>query len=222
MEKVIIEANERKAINKRSRNSLRNEGRVPGVLYGSRMEPIPIDVTRLVINPLVFTAKTNLISLKLDGHEEYECVIKDVQFDPVTDEVLHFDLIGLTRGEKIQLEVPLKLLGNAVGVKEGGLLQESMHKLSIECLPKDIPQSLELEVTELNIGDSIHVSDLNFENITILNPENTIVVSVVLPKVEIEVEEVEEGEELTEEEGAAEPEVIGKGKESEEEDKEKE
>jgi large subunit ribosomal protein L25 len=220
MEKVIIKANERKAINKRSRNSLRNEGRVPGVLYGSRMEPIPIDVTRIEINPLVFTAKTNLISLKLDGHEEYECVIKDVQFDPVSDEVLHFDLIGLTRGEKIQLEVPIKLLGNAVGVKEGGLLQESMHKLSIECLPKDIPQLLELEVTELNIGDSIHVSDLNFENITILNPENTIVVSVVLPKVEIEVEEVEEGEELTEEEGAAEPEVIGKGKESEEEEKE--
>ncbi len=222
MEKVIIEANERKTINKRSRNSLRNEGRVPGVLYGSRMEPIPIDVTRLEINPLVFTAKTNLISLKLDGHEEYECVIKDVQFDPVSDEVLHFDLIGLTRGEKIQLEVPIKLLGNAVGVKEGGLLQESMHKLSIECLPKDIPQLLELEVTELNIGDSIHVSDLNFENITILNPENTIVVSVVLPKVEIEVEEVEEGEELAEEEGAAEPEVIGKGKESEEEEKVKE
>ena len=221
MEKVIIEANERKTINKRSRNILRNEGRVPGVLYGSRMEPIPIDVTRLEINPLVFTAKTNLISLKLDGHEEYECVIKDVQFDPVSDEVLHFDLIGLTRGEKIQLEVPIKLLGNAVGVKEGGLLQESMHKLSIECLPKDIPQSLELEVTELNIGDSIHVSDLNFENITILNPENTIVVSVVLPKVEIEVEEVEEGEEIAEEEGAAEPEIIGKGKESEEEDKEK-
>jgi len=220
MEKVIIEANERKTINKRSRNSLRNEGRVPGVLYGSRMEPIQIDVTRLKINPLVFTAKTNLISLKLDGHEDYECVIKDVQFDPVTDEVVHFDLIGLTRGEKIQLEVPIKLLGNAVGVKEGGLLQESMHKLSIECLPKDIPQLLELEVTELNIGDSIHVSDLNFENITILNPENTIVVSVVLPKVEIEVEEVEEEEEVAEEEGAAEPEVIGKGKESEEENKE--
>ncbi|TDJ54331.1 MAG: 50S ribosomal protein L25 [Ignavibacteria bacterium] len=222
MEKVVIEANERKTINKRSRNILRNEGRVPGVLYGSRMKPIPIDVTRLVINPLVFTAKTNLISLKLDGHDEYECIIKDVQFDPVTDKVLHFDLIGLTRGEKIQLEVPLKLLGNAVGVKEGGLLQESMHKLSIECLPKDIPQSLELEVTELNIGDSIHVSDLNFEHITILNPEDTIVVSVVLPKVEKEAEAVEEGEEFAEEEGAAEPEIIGKGKESEEEDKEKE
>ncbi len=169
---------------------------------------------------MVYTSKTHLLSLKLDGHEEYDCIIKDVQFDPVSDEVVHFDLIGLTRGEKIQLEVPIQLLGSAVGVKEGGLLQESMHKLNVECLPKDIPQSLEIDVTELNIGDTIHVADLNFENITILNPEDTIVVSVVLPKVEIEVTPEEEGEELAEEEGAAEPEVIGKGKETEEENKE--
>lgn len=220
MEKVIIEAKERKTINKQSRNSLRNEGRVPGVLYGSRMEAIPIDVTRAAIHPVVFTAKTNLISLKIDGHEEYECVVKDIQFDPVSDKVLHFDLIGLTRGEKIQLDVPVRLLGSAVGVKEGGLLQESLHKLNIECLPINIPQSLEIDVTDLNVGDSIHVADLNFENITILNPENTMVVSVVLPKIEIEVEPEEEGVEFAEEEGAAEPEVIGKGKESEEENKE--
>lgn len=220
MEKVVIEANERKTINKRSRNSLRNEGKVPGVLYGSRMKPIPIDVTRAAIHPVVYTSKTHLLSLKLDGHEEYDCIIKDVQFDPVSDEVVHFDLIGLTHGEKIQLEVPIRLLGSAVGVKEGGLLQESMHKLNIECLPKDIPQSLEIEVTELNVGDTIHVSDLNFENVTILNPGDTIVVSVVLPKVEIEATPDEEGEEFAEEEGAAEPEVIGKGKESEEENKE--
>ncbi|MFB3057095.1 MAG: 50S ribosomal protein L25, partial [Ignavibacteriaceae bacterium] len=212
MEKVVVEAKERKTINKRSRNILRNEGRVPGVLYGSRLEPIPIDVTRAAIYPLVFTAKTHLLSLKLDGHEEYDCIIKDVQFDPVSDEVVHFDLIGLTLDEKIQLEVPIQILGSAVGVKEGGLLQESMHKLNVECLPKNIPQSLEIDVTELNIGDTIHVADLNFEHITIINPEDTIVVSVVLPKVEKEVEEVEEGEELAEEEGAAEPEVIGKGK----------
>ncbi len=220
MEKVVVEAKERKTINKRSRNILRNEGRVPGVLYGSRLEPIPIDVTRAVIHPLVFTAKTHLLSLKLDGHEEYDCIIKDVQFDPVSDEVVHFDLIGLTLDEKIQLEVPIRLLGSAVGVKEGGLLQESMHKLNVECLPKNIPQSLEIDVTELNIGDTIHVADLNFEHITIINPEDTIVVSVVLPKVEKEAEPDEEGEEFTEEEGADEPEVIGKGKESEEENKE--
>lgn len=220
MEKVIIEAHERKEINKRSRTSLRNEGRVPGVLYGSRLEPIAIDVTRIAINPIVFSAKTHLLSLKLDGHEDYECVVKDVQFDPVSDEIVHFDLIGLTRGEKIQLEVPVKLLGSAVGVKEGGLLQESLHKLNIECLPKNIPQSLEIDVANLNVGDSIHVADLSFENITILNPEDTIVVSVVLPKVEKEPEPVEEEGELVEEEEPTEPEVIGKGKEPEEENKE--
>ena len=220
MEKVIIEAKERKTINKRSRNSLRNEGRVPGVLYGSRMEPIPIDVTRVAINPVIFTAKTHLLSLKLDGHQDYECVVKDVQFDPVSDKVVHFDLIGLTRGEKIELEVPVQILGSAVGVKEGGLLQESLHKLNIECLPVNIPQSLEIDVTSLNVGDSIHVADLSFENITILNPEDAIVVSVVLPKVEKEPEPAEEGEEFDEEEGTAEPEVIGKGKEPEEENKE--
>ncbi|MCH7963457.1 MAG: 50S ribosomal protein L25 [Bacteroidetes bacterium] len=219
MEKVVVEAKERKTINKRSRNNLRNEGRVPGVLYGSRLDPIPIDVTRAAIHPLVFTAKTHLLSLKLDGHEEYDCIIKDVQFDPVSDEIIHFDLIGLTRDEKIQLEVPIRLLGSAVGVKEGGLLQESMHKLNVECLPNNIPQSLEIDVTELNVGDSIHVADLSFEHITIINPEDTIVVSVVLPKVEQEVEPDEEGEEFAEEEGADEPEVIGKGKEPEEENK---
>jgi large subunit ribosomal protein L25 len=219
MENVIIEAKERKAINKRSRNSLRNEGKVPGVLYGSRMEPIAIVVTRAAINPVVFSAKTHLLSLKLDGHEDYECVIKDVQFDPVSDEIVHFDLIGLTRGENIQLEVPVKLLGSAVGVKEGGLLQESLHKLNIECLPKNIPQSIEIDVTNLDVGDSIHVADLSFENIAILNPEDTIVVSVVLPKIEKEPEPAEEEEgELVEGEEPAEPEVIGKGKEPEEEE----
>jgi large subunit ribosomal protein L25 len=220
MEKVIINANERKAINKKSRNILRNEGRVPGVLYGSRMEPLPIDVTRASIHPVIFTAKTHLLSLKLDGHENYECVVKDVQFDPVSDEIIHFDLIRLPRGERIQLEVPVQLLGSAVGVKEGGLLQESLHKLNIECLPVNIPQSLEIDVTNLSVGDSIHVADLSFENITILNPEDTIVVSVVLPKVEKEPEPVEEEGEIDTEEGVAEPEVIGKGKEPKEENKE--
>lgn len=220
MEKVIIEARERKTINKRSRNSLRNEGRVPGVLYGSRLEPIAIDVNRVAINPVVFSAKTHLLSLKLDGHDDYECVVKDVQFDPVSDEIVHFDLIGLTRGENIELEVPVQLLGSAAGVKEGGLLQVSLHKLNIECLPINIPQSLEIDITNLNVGDSIHVADLSFENITILNPEDTIVVSVVLPKVEKEPEPVEAEGELVEEEEPAEPEVIGKGKEPEEENKE--
>ena len=104
METVTLEANERKETNKATRNRLRREGRVPGVFYSRRSAPIPVDVLEKTIHPMVFTSKTNLISLKIKGHEELECIIKDIQFDPVTDKILHFDLLGLTRGEKIQLE----------------------------------------------------------------------------------------------------------------------
>lgn len=215
MDKVELQANVRKVINKSNRSLLRSQGRVPGVLYSKRLEPISIDVSRQLLNPLIFTAETHLISLKIEGHEGYECVIKDIQFDPVTDEVVHFDLMNLTRGEKVEIEVPIHFVGSAIGVKEGGLLQESMHKLHIECFPKDIPQSLEVDISQLKVGDSVHVKDISYENIEILNPEGSVIISVVLPKVEKEVA-VAEGEEIEEE--AAEPEVIGKGKESDEEE----
>ncbi len=126
-------------------------------------------------------------------------------------------MLGLTSGETFQLEVPVQFLGSPVGIKEGGVLQQFLHKLEVECLPKDIPQHIDVDVTNLSIGDSIHVSELNIENITILNPEDTVLVSVTHPKVEAEpvAEEVAEGEEGEEQ---AEPEVIGKGKADEEEE----
>jgi large subunit ribosomal protein L25 len=216
MENIVLEAKERKVIDKKNRNALRKEDRVTGVLYSKRIEPISIDVARKSLNPLVFTTKAHIISLKVDGHDDHECVIKDIQFDPVTDKIVHFDLLGLTRGEKFQLEVPIKFIGNAIGVKEGGILQEILHKINIECLPVNIPQSLEIDISNLKVGTSIHVKDLNFENIEILNPADAIVVTVSVPKVEKEAVSVEEGAEAGAT-GAAEPEVIGKGKESKDE-----
>ena len=124
--------------------------------------------------------------------------------------------MGITRGEKIQLEIPLQLIGNAIGIKDGGILQQSLYKIDVECLPKNIPQYLDIVISDLALGDSIHVSDLSYDNITILSVPESIVVSVNHPKVEAEVA-VEEGEEIAEEEESAEPEVIGKGKETEDE-----
>jgi len=216
MEKVVLEANERKNISKQSRKSLRNQSRVPGIFYSKHNEPISLDVSRQSINPLVFTSKTHLISLNLKGKDEFECVIKDV--DPVSDEVVHFDLLGVTRGEKIEIEVPVQLKGSAIGVKEGGVIQHTMHKLEVECFPKDIPEHIEINISELKIGDSIHIKDLSFENISFLNPEDSIIVSVTHPKIEKEPEVVAEGEEIGKE--ITEPEVIGKGKDTEEENKE--
>ncbi len=218
METVTLEANERKDISKAARNRLRREGRVPGVFYSKHSDTISVDVLEKKIHPMVFSSKTHLISLKIEGQEELECIIKDIQFDPVTEEIVHFDLLGLTRGEMIQLEIPVQLLGNSVGVKEGGVLQHLLHKLNVECLPKHIPGQIEVDISELAIGDSTYVSDISIENLTLLNPSDAIVVTVSHQKV-IE-EEVEVTEELAEEEETTEPEVIGKGKPEEEEEKE--
>ena len=183
MKTVTLEANKRKDTNKATRKRLRREGRVPGVFYSKRLDTIPVDVLEKKIRPLVFTAKTNLISLKIEGQEELECIIKDIQFDPVTDEILHFDLLGLTRGEMIQLEVPVQLLGSSIGVREGGLLQQILHKVEVECLPKHIPEHIPIDISELAIGDSVLISDLTVENLTLLNPADALVVAVGHQKV---------------------------------------
>lgn len=216
MEKVVLEANSRKTGSKSENKTKRKNGRIPGVFYIKGTDPISIDVSEKAIKPLIFTGETHLVGLKVDNNQELDCIIKDVQFDPVTDRVVHFDLLGLTSGETFELEVPIVFKGSAVGVKDGGVLQQHLHKLEIECLPKDIPQHLEVDVTELKIGDSIHISDLSFDKVTILNPKTTVVVSVNHPKVEKEPTPEEVVEEPTE------PELIGKGKEEVEEEKEEE
>ncbi len=211
MEKVILTANKRTEISKASRSSLRKNGRVPGIFYSRHNEPIAIDFTEKSIKPLVFTSVTNLIALNVDGKEEFDCVIKDVQFDPVTERIIHVDLLGLTKDETFELEVPLLFIGSPIGIKEGGILQQVLHKLRIECLPKDIPQHLEINIENLKLGESIHVSELQYENIKILNLPEAVVVAVTHPKVEKTPAEGETTE-------TAEPEVITKGKAEKEEE----
>jgi large subunit ribosomal protein L25 len=216
MEKTTLKASERKEFSKSAIRKIRNEGRIPGVFYSKHEPPIHFDVADKAINPLVFTSKTHLISLEIEGHEGYECIIKDIQFDPVTDRVIHFDLLGLTKGEKIVLEVPVQLVGTPVGVKEGGIIQHVMHKLEVECLPRNIPEHIVVDVSELKLGDSIHIGDLQIEEVDFIDPKESLIVQVTHPKIKEEVAATAEveGEEPTE------PEVIAKGKAEEEEEEE--
>jgi len=207
MEKVVIEAQKRDKIDKTSRSALRKEGKVPAIFYSKHHEPLPVQFSERAIHPLVFTSKTSLITLNVEGHEELDCIIKDVQFDPVTEKIVHIDLLGLKKGEKIQIEVPIKLIGNAIGIKEGGILQHTLHKVQIECLPVNIPEHLEIDVTDLKLGQAIHADDLKFDNFVILNSPESIIAAVTHPKVE-KVAEPVEGEVAE----TAEPEVIAKGK----------
>lgn len=207
MTEKILKAKKREISTKGAINQLRKDGFVPGIFYSKGKDQITFAVEEIVLNKYVFTSKTNILQLTFEGEEGIGCIIKDIQFDPVTDKVVHIDLLGVTLGQILQLDVPIRFVGSAIGVKEGGILQEQLHKLEVECLPRHIPEHLEIDVTELNIGDSINVRDLEFENVTILNSANANVVSVVAPKSEEEVETDEiDGDEPVQ------PEVITKGK----------
>jgi len=138
--------------------------------------------------------------------------LRDVQYDPLTEKPIHFDLQGLHEDRKVTLEIPVVITGNTpVGVRDGGLLQHFLHKLRISCLPKDIPEHIEIVGTDMKINTFVHVADINIPNVTFLEHPTTAVVGVVPPTVEKETTPGAAAEE------AAEPEVIAKGKKPEEE-----
>ena len=125
-----------------------------------------IQVQALVLNPLVFTSETHVIDLRLSDGSSKKCILRDVQFDPVSDRPVHFDLQGLKENEKLTMDIPIVLPGGIPkGVRDGGMLQHVIHKVKISCLPKDMPEKIEVNVADLGINDLVHVSDLSVPNV---------------------------------------------------------
>ena len=209
MSEISLAATKREITTKGAVNSLRKNNQVPGIYYIKGSEPIPFSVSENSLKPLVFTSETHLVNLTIDSENISKCILKDVQFDPVSDRIIHIDLQGISVDEVISLQVPILITGSAIGVKQGGVLQQYLHKLDIECLPAFIPEHLVVDVTNLNIGDAIHVRDLSFDNISILTSEEASVVAVTTMRVETETA-ADKAEETKE------PEVISKGKAEEE------
>lgn len=211
MQEITLEAEIRIDRGKRSRR-LRREGKIPGVFYLHGEDNITVAVPEKSLHQLIQTAETHIINLRLNDGRAKNCILRDVQFDPITDRPLHVDFQGLRADEKLTLEIPVVIIGGIPkGVREGGVLQHVMHKLRISCLPKDIPQHVEVNAEELAINHSIHVRDIAVANVTVLDSPNNTVVAVIPPTIEKVAEPgAVPAEEITE------PEVIGKGKKEEE------
>ncbi len=193
MSDVVIEAVERNT-GKQHAKALRRKGMVPGIVYGEGKEGIPIAVREQSLWPLVYTQHFHTVTLKIDGQPDQTCILKDFQLDPITDRIVHFDFQLLTEGHKITVEVPVTLVGEAPGTKVGGILQQAVSKLEIECLPTNIPDHIEIDISELKIGDSISVADLTLPNIEILNDPEEVIVTIIAPAKEAEVSGAEESE----------------------------
>lgn len=187
-------------LGKKAVKAVRREGSVPCVLYGSHTEPVHFSVPVLDLRPLIHTSETYLVSVTMNG-EEHECIVKTVDFHPVSDVPIHLDFQVLTRGEAITVTVPIRLEGMAAGVKDGGNLSQPLFELEIRCLPKDIPGHISVDISDLIIGDSLHVSDIGLSGeIELLTDPARTFVNVAAPRVEVE-PEVEEALEMYDEEG---------------------
>lgn len=214
MSEVVLNAAVRTQTGKAA-HKLRYEEKIPGIYYSRGEENINITATPLAMKPLIYTTNTHLINLKLDNGVTKTCILRDVQFDPITDRPVHFDLQGVKENEELTVQVPVILHGSPKGVKDGGTLQFIMHKVRVSCLPKFIPEHIELNVAELGMNDSIHIRDIKIENVKVLDNESAAVVAVVPPTV---VKEEVPGAAVGAPEAAAgaaataEPEVIAKGK----------
>ena len=208
---ATITAHSREGRGKGAARQARREGRIPGVLYGHGEDSVPLSVDAHELQRLVhaISIENTIVDLDLGLGEPYKVLIRELQRHPFRDEFVHIDFFHVAMDEQIQVEVPIVLIGTPTGVKnKGGVLDHQLRELEVFCLPGSIPEKIELDVSDLDIGDSIHVSDIQLPDVEILTELDRAVVAVLAPTV-MEVEEVAE-------EALAEPEVIGRGKEAEE------
>nr|MBN2278850.1 50S ribosomal protein L25 [candidate division Zixibacteria bacterium] len=210
MDEIRLSAEKRIGTGKGTSRQLRMKGFIPGVLYGPEVEPFSLSLNNKELAALMRTGNSSrkLIDLLVNGeNDSRKVIIRDLQRDPVSGDFKHVDLYQVSMKKKLTVPVRIHLIGTPEGVKLGGILQHIIREIEVECLPTDIPDRIDLDVSSLMIGDVIHVSELSLEKVEILdNPKRTIV-TVVPPTVIKTAAEtaaeagVVEGEEVAEGEG---------------------
>ena len=177
MKSFDLKGTVRTEVGKKSTNELRKNNGIPCVLYGIEKEAKAFAVTTDAVRKLVYTPDIHFVNLTIDG-VECKAVLKDIQFHPVKDTILHMDFLQIVADKPIVMEVPTVLTGLAAGVKLGGKLQQAIRKIKVKALYANIPEKLTVDVTELALGKSIKVGELSFEGLELVTPAQTVVCSV--------------------------------------------
>jgi large subunit ribosomal protein L25 len=193
MKSVALFGYTRTEVGKVSTKALRTEGKVPCVMYGGGNH-IHFTVYEPDFKLLVYTPNTYKVKLDIDG-KTYKCILKDISFHPVNDSILHADFLEIEDNKPVEIGVPVKLVGNSVGVRAGGKLVVKSKKLRVKALPMLLPDFIEINIDNLEIGKSIKVGDLaRIENLTLLDSPNNPVVSVVTTRAVMEAAKANEKE----------------------------
>lgn len=214
MAEVTLEVTRREVTGKEVAKKLRRDGKIPAVVYGGHREPVAITVDRKSVSELIQKSEHGMRSVFLlkmaDSDQQRHAMIKDLTINPISRKMTHIDFVRVVMDELVRTTVPVRIVGTAIGVKEGGLLDFQVRDLHVECLPNVIPDSIDVDVTALAHHDYVRVKDLKLpEGIKVLDDPERVVVGVTHAKVEaVEV--------VAAEPAVAEPEVVKKGKPDEE------
>jgi large subunit ribosomal protein L25 len=176
MKSFTINGDLRAAQSKQELKKLRAEGKVPCVLYGGK-EQIHFSAPVLDFRHLVYTPEVYTVTINVDG-KSYTSIMKDIQFHPVTDAIAHIDFLQLFDDKTVSIQIPVKISGNAVGVRAGGVLFNKLRRLKIMALPKHLPDCVEVNIDNLNIGDDVRVRDLSIEGVTFLDTPSNVITGV--------------------------------------------
>jgi len=203
MKSITINGSKRESVGKVATKALRNAGRVPCVLYGGG-EPLHFSAQELDFSKLVYTPNAHTVVINLEG-ENIAAILQDIQFHPLTDKIIHIDFYRLFDDKEVSMNIPVKVEGAAPGVlNSGGVLVLNKRKLRVKALPKNLPDVIVANISNLKLGNKLYTAELQTEVFTIVHPDNTVVCQVRTSRASIqEEEEEEETEEATEEGGNA-------------------
>jgi large subunit ribosomal protein L25 len=191
MKTVSMSGSPRGNVGKKDAKKARKEGLVPCVLYGGK-EQIHFLIEEKAFKPIIFTPEAYLIKLDVDG-KKFDVILQDVQYHPVTDLLLHVDFLEVLPDKPVKISLPLVLVGASKGVLKGGRLIKKFRKLLVKGIVQDIPEKVEVDISKLDIGDTIKISNLKLDKVEFLDPQSAMVVTVRTARVVVTEEEEEEG-----------------------------
>jgi large subunit ribosomal protein L25 len=180
MKTITIEGQLRTELGKKATRQLRSQELVPGVIYGGAQE-VSFSAPAKAFKNLVYTSQFQLAEVKVDG-KSYTCILKDLQFDKVKDNLIHVDLLELVEDKKVLADLPIKFNGTPVGVKEGGKLVTKMKSLKVKTLPKYLKENIEVDINDLKLNENVRVQDVKADNMEIMNSPRIPIASVVLTR----------------------------------------
>ena len=177
MKLITIEGQLRSEFGKKATGHVRSEGKVPGVIYGGSAN-VHFTATPKALKSIIYTAEFNKAEINIDG-KKYTCILKDLQYNKTTDEVTHVDFLELVQGKPVNASVPLKFVGQSIGVKSGGRFEVKMSTVKIRTKPENLKEAIEVDITNLEIGKNLRIEDIQYEGAEIMHNKRIPVAAVV-------------------------------------------